>query len=99
MSGLTPRERSELAHHMREPVLTFVALMAFLAINVAIGWWQPFPGTWMVELPIMALMIATVLLFSMDVIKEPALVRFFSVLGFCWVAILFTMTMIDYSTR
>ena len=99
MSGLTPHERRELARHMREPVFTFVALAVFLAINVAIGWWQPFPGTWMVEAPIMVLMIAIVLLFSMDVIKEPALVKFFSVLGFCWVAILFTMTLIDYSTR
>ena len=99
MSGLTPEERRELAHHMREPVLTFIALFVFLALNVGVGWWQPFPNAWMVEAPIMVLMIAIVLLFSMDVIKEPALVKFFSVLGFCWVAILFTMTLIDYSTR
>ena len=84
---------------MREPLYTFIALLGFLAVNVAIGWWQPFPHAWMVEAPIMLLMFATVLLFSMDVIKEPALVKFFSVLGFCWVAILFTMTLIDYSTR
>ena len=99
MSALTPEQRRELAHHMREPALTFLALMGFLTANIAIGWWQLVAHAWAVEIAIMGLMIATVLLFSMDVIKEPALVRFFSILGFCWVAILFTMTMIDYSTR
>lgn len=97
--GPGAENRRELWHHMREPVLTFLALAVFLVINVALGWLQPFPHPWMIELPIMVLMIATVLLFSMEVIEEPSLVRFFSILGFCWVAILFTMTLIDYTTR
>ena len=44
-------------------------------------------------------MVATVLLFSMEVRKEPPLTRVFSLLGFCWVAVLFGMTLIDYLTR
>lgn len=96
---MTPAEKRALWHHMREPVLTFAALMALLAINVTIGWLEPFPAVWAVEGTIMVLMIATVLLFSMEVIEQPALIKFFSILGFCWVAILFGMTMIDYITR
>jgi cytochrome c oxidase subunit 4 len=96
---LNPEEKRELWHHMREPVMSFAALMALLAINVTIGWLHPFPGVWALEGAIMVVMIAVVLLISMEVIAETALVRFFSVLGFCWVAILFTMTLIDYVTR
>ncbi|WP_246725197.1 oxidase [Beijerinckia sp. L45] len=96
---MTPAEKRELWRHMREPAITFAVLLAFLAINVTIGWLQPFPAVWAVEGAIMVLMIATVLLFSMEVIEEPALIKFFSILGFVWVAILFGMTMIDYVTR
>jgi cytochrome c oxidase subunit 4 len=96
---MTPSEKRELWRHMREPVITFAVLLAFLAINVTVGWLQPFPAVWAVECAIMVAMIATVLLFSMEVIEEPALIKFFSILGFVWVAILFGMTMIDYVTR
>ena len=44
-------------------------------------------------------MIAMTLIFSMEAIHDPPLIRFFSALGFCWVGILFTMTMVDYLTR
>ena len=96
---MTSDEKRDLWRHMREPVITFAVLLAFLAINVTIGWLQPFAAVWAVEAVIMVLMIATVLLFSMEVIEEPSLVKFFSVLGFIWVAILFGMTLIDYVTR
>lgn len=99
MSRMTPTDRRDLWHHMREPVITFVVLLAFLAINVTIGWLHPFAAVWAVEGVIMVLMIATVLLFSMEVIEEPALVKFFSILGFVWVGIMFGMTLIDYVTR
>ena len=95
----TAEQKRELWHHLREPVITFLALMGLLAINVATGWLQPFPQVWILNLAVMVLMIATVLLFSMEVIQEPSLIRFFSILGFCWVGILFTMTLIDYLTR
>ena len=96
---LTEAQKRDLRHHLREPVLTFFALIALLTINIVTGYLQPFPQVWMLNIGIMVLMIATVLLFSMEVIQEPSLVRFFSVLGFCWVGILVTMTLIDYTTR
>ena len=95
-------ERSEardLWHHMRAPLMTFGALLVFLAVNLFAGWMQPFPHVWIAELAVLVVMIATVLLFSMEVIEDPALVKFFSILGFCWVAILFAMTLIDYLGR
>ena len=96
---LTRDQRQALKHALREPVLTFLALIGLLTINVVTGYLQPFPQVWMLNLGVMALMIATVLLFSMEVIREPALICFFSVLGFCWVGILMTMTLIDYTNR
>ena len=95
----TPDQKAALREALRQPVLTFLALIGLLAVNVATGYLQPFPLVWMLNLGVMVLMIATVLLFSMEVIREPALVRFFSILGFCWVGILLTMTLIDYLNR
>jgi len=44
-------------------------------------------------------MVALILLVSMEVLKEPPLVKLFSVLGFFWVAILVGMTLTDYLAR
>ena len=44
-------------------------------------------------------MVLTVLLFTMEVRDEASLLRFFSGIGFVWVATLFMMTMLDYLTR
>ncbi len=96
---MTRADKRALLTRMCEPALTFVGLMVLLAINVAAGDLQPFPGVWILNLGVLVVMIATVLLFSMEVIQEPPLVRLFSVVGFCWVAILFTITLIDYLTR
>lgn len=98
-TGLTPEQKSDLRQQMRVPFLAFVGLLVMLAINIATGWFQPFPDVWILNLCVLILMIATVLLFSMEVIHEPALIRFFSVLGFCWVMILVTMVLIDYTSR
>ena len=98
-SGLTAKQKHELWHHMRVPVVTFVALMLLLCTNLVLGWFHLFPNAWIVELPILLCMVATVLLFSMEIIEDPPLTRLFSVIGFCWVGILFAMTMIDYLTR
>ena len=98
-TGLSADERREIWARMRVPLVTFVALMVFLAINLAVGWLHPIEHAWIIEAPIMVLMIVVVLFYSMEVSHDPPLIRFFSVLGFCWVAILFTMTLIDYSTR
>ena len=99
MSGGGDDRAGDLRRAMRGPLLTSGALLLCLGVNLALGWWQPFAYAWAAELAIMAAMIAGVLLFSMEVIEHPALIKLFSVLGFCWVAILFTMTLIDYVGR
>lgn len=96
---LDAQQKHDLRRHLRTPLLTFVGLLVALAINVTIGWFQPLPQAWILNLGILVAMVATVLLFSMEVIKEPGLIRVYSVIGFCWVAILFTMTLIDYLSR
>ncbi len=96
---ITPEQKRELMLRMRTPLMTFIGLMSLLALNAITGWFQFFPDTWGLNLGVLVLMVAVVLLFSMEVIKDPPLVRFFSVLGFCWVGILFAMVLIDYTTR
>ena len=96
---MTAEQKRELTHRMREPILTLVGLMSLLAVNAVTGWFQLFPHVWILNLGVLVMMIATVLLFSMEVIKDAPLVRFFSLLGFCWVGILFAMVLIDYTTR
>ncbi len=97
--GLTPEEKRKLMARMRVPAFSFVTLMGLLAVNVLLGATLPFPQVWIVQLLVLVTMVAVVLLFSMEVLHEPPLIRLFSVLGFCWVGILFAMTLIDYLTR
>ncbi len=96
---LTPSQKADLARRMRVPLLSAGALLALLALNVALGAVMPFASVWIVEMAVALAMIVVVLLFSMEVLHEPPLMRLFSVLGFCWVGILFAMTMVDYLTR
>ena len=96
---ITAEQKRELTHRMREPLLTFAGLIGLLALNAITGWFQFFPHTWGLNLGVLVGMIFTILLFSMEVIKDPPLIRFFSALGFCWVGILFVMVLIDYTTR
>ncbi|HEX4768910.1 MAG TPA: oxidase [Lichenihabitans sp.] len=97
--GLSAGEKRKLMARMRVPLFSFIALMGLLAVNVLLGATLPFPQVWIVQLLVLATMVAVVLLFSMEVLHEPPLIRLFSVLGFCWVGILFAMTLIDYLTR
>lgn len=99
LPSLTPDDRAELKQRMRKPVLTFLALLVLLAVNVALGATQPFAHVWAIELGVVALMVATILLVSMEVVKEPPLIRLFSGLGFFWVCILVGMTLTDYLGR
>ncbi len=96
---VTAEQRRELMHRMREPLLTFAGLLGLLTLNAITGWFQFFLHTWGLNLGVLVIMIVVVLLFSMEVVKDPPLVRFFSALGFCWVGILFAMVLIDYVTR
>ena len=53
----------------------------------------------MVEAAVAAAMVGTVLVVSMELPQEPPIIRFFALIGFCWVAIMFTMTLADYLGR
>ena len=99
LPSLTPDDRARLKQRMRKPFLTFLALLALLSVNVTLGATLPFSHVWAVELGVVALMAATILLVSMEVVKEPPLIRLFSGLGFFWVCILVGMTLTDYLGR
>ena len=89
----------ELKERLRTPILTFLALQSLLGINVLLGIFFIGNRIWIFEVFIAAAMVAIVILFAMEVLKDPPLTRLFAVMGFCWVAILFALTMLDYATR
>ncbi len=101
MSGRMPdaMEKQEIWSHMRVPVFAFIALLGFLAGIVLIAQLMPSRTASFIEAGLTACMILTVLLFSMEVRAETPLLRFYASLGFCWLAILMAVTMIDYWTR
>ncbi len=96
---MTPGDKRELWAAMRVPVFAFVALVAFLAAIVVLGWFFPGRTTQFIIAGLTLCMILTVLLFSMEVREEAPLLRFYAFLGFCWLTILLMMTMVDYLTR
>lgn len=96
---LNDDQKRDITARMKVPTISFVVLMALLAINILLGATIPFEKVWILETVVLATMVVVVLLLSMEVIKEPPLIRLYAVLGFCWVSILFTMTLIDYLTR
>ena len=95
----TPAERDRIMGRMRVPILSFVALLVLLAVNVVLATTVTLPHLWVIEALVLVTMVAIVLLYSMEVLHEPPLIRLYSTVGFCWVAILFAMTLIDYTTR
>lgn len=97
--ALDAEDRARLWDRMRVPVFSCAALVAMLAGIVVLGWFFASPTASYLEAGLSVGMIATVLLFSMEVLEEPPLMRFFSLLGFAWVLILFGMTMLDYISR
>ena len=99
IATLSADERALLKAHLRKPILTFLALMALLAVNVTLGATLPFAQVWALELVVVAGMALVVLLVSMEVLHEPPLVKLFSGLGFFWVAIMVGMTLTDYLGR
>ncbi len=88
-----------LWRHMRPPALSFVILMLLLGVNVTLGATLPFTWAYIIEGVVVVCMVLTVLLVSMEVLHEPPLMRLFAGLGFFWVAIMFTMTLVDYLSR
>jgi cytochrome c oxidase subunit 4 len=89
----------ELKRHLRTPFLTMLSLLALLGINVLLGAVFVHGYAWIVELGIATAMVATVVVVAMEAHKEPPIIRLFAGLGFFWVAILFSLTMVDYATR
>jgi len=85
--------------HMRTPLLACATLLVMLAAIVLLGVFQPFHSVYLLEVALTAGMVLTVLLLSMGIGEEPPLHRFYAGLGFFWVAILMSMTVIDYLTR
>ena len=89
----------ELKERLRTPFFTLLALLSLLGINVLLGIFFIANRTWILEVFIAACMVAIVILFAMESLKDPPITRLFSALGFFWVAILFSLTMVDYATR
>jgi cytochrome c oxidase subunit 4 len=89
----------ELLQHIRTPFLTMLALLGLLAVNVVLGIFFISGHAWVIEVLIATAMVATVIVAAMEAHKEPPIIRLFAGLGFFWVAILFSLTMIDYATR
>ncbi len=83
---------------MRVPLVVFVVLLALLGVNVLLGQ-VAFRGAGYLEAAIAGVMVLVLLLFSMELTDEPPIIRFFGILGFLWVAIMFAMTLTDYLTR
>lgn len=90
---------AELRRALRGPVTVFVALLALLAANVSLGALRPNGRLWPLELSIVAIMVAITILYSMEALRQVAVVRLFSMLGFVWLGILFGLTMLDYVSR
>ena len=97
--SLTPNDREKIWAAMRVPVFAFIALLVFLAGIIGLGWFMPGRTASFIEAALTLCMILTVLLFSMEVREESSLAKFYSFLGFCWLTILMSMTMVDYITR
>ena len=97
---LSETEKRAIWTKMQVPALAFVALLCLLAAIILLGQLAPqVRVTRFLIAGISLCMILTVLLFAMDVRLEKALMRFYAVLGFCWLSILLGMTMLDYWTR
>jgi cytochrome c oxidase subunit 4 len=97
--GLSTTDQRLLWSRMRKPAFTLLALLVLLGIIVVLGAWLPFRTVWIVEAAVTLAMVAIVLMVSMELPSEPPIIRFFALIGFFWVAILFTMTLLDYLSR
>lgn len=97
--SMTGDDKRKIWAAMRVPVFAFAALLVFLAAIVVLGYLVPGRTASFVETGLTLCMILTVLLFSMEVREEASLLKFYALLGFCWLTVLLGMTMVDYVTR
>jgi cytochrome c oxidase subunit IV len=96
---LSDADQHVLWEAMRTPAYAFVALLVLLGGIVLLGGYLPFPSAWMLEAALTLTMVAVVLLFSMEVVKEEPILRVFAFAGFFWVLVMMGMTVLDYLTR
>ncbi len=98
---MTHEDWRTIRHRLRSPVLCFVALLLLLGVNVLLGVYAPFRwrNIWMIEAGIAVAMVLIVLVFSMELVREPPVIRLFAGVGFYWLVILFSLTLLDYLTR
>ena len=96
---MTNEDSALLRSKLRTPARTLATLLLLLGLDVLMGQWLPFRRAWMIEAAATTLMVGVVLIVSMELGSEPPIIRFFAVIGFFWVAILFAMTLIDYFSR
>jgi cytochrome c oxidase subunit 4 len=89
----------ELKQHLRTPVLTLLALLSLLGVNVLLGIFFINGYVWIAEAAIAMTMVAIVILFAMEVVHDAPITRLFAAIGFFWVFVLFALTMVDYVTR
>ena len=97
--SLSPEDKRLLRSRLGKPLRTLVILLLLLGLIVLLGAWLPFKQAWMLEFAATVTMVLTVLVVSMELLQEPPIIRFFAIVGFFWVLILFTMTLVDYLTR
>jgi cytochrome c oxidase subunit 4 len=88
----------ELKPKLRMPLMVMLALWGLLLFNSLLGVFIH-NNIWYLEVPVAASMVAIVILFSMEAVKAAPIVRLFAGIGFFWVAIMFTLIMVDYATR
>lgn len=89
----------ELRRALVQPILTLCALMALLLLDALLGYFFIANRTWIIEAFVSIAMGIVILMFSMEGLKDPALMRLFTFVGFFWLCILFALTMVDYATR
>ena len=89
----------ELRQHLRTPVLALFALLALLGVNVLLGIFFIGGHAWIAEGFVAATMVAIVIMFAMEAVKDAPITRLFAAIGFVWGLILFGLTMVDYVTR
>jgi len=100
MSNMSTSESQALfGQRIRKPVIVSIVLLALLALNMTLAVLHPFAWVGYLGIGIAVMMAMIVLFFAMEITQQVPLIQLFSGLGFFWVAILFTLTMVDYLTR
>jgi cytochrome c oxidase subunit 4 len=79
--------------------VVFAALLALLVLTVAVAEWSLGLFAFLAAISVATVKAALILLYFMHVRYSPPLIRLFAGAAFFWLAILFGLTLSDYSTR